>query len=352
MITIGCDGHLKTSTMTVLNHDGKKIMSTKLDNDPNELLEFVRQFESPKQFAIETNYNWPVYYDLLNSEVDEFHLLHAKKLKSIIQSQSKCDKKDADEISYLTHVGYIPKAHTANAMTRQFRRLLRNRIKTAQRVTSIKNQIHSILNTNIFYSQKPKGFKSIFCRRGLTYLNEVVLPGHERFVLNCLLEQMDYLNGLKEKFEEHIQKISFATQQMKLLQSVPSMNGRVLNYTVLAEIDGIEHFKNSDVLVSYAGLIPRDKSSGSKLRKGKLKTECNEFLKWAMLEAVIPAIRKDRGLREYYYAIKKKKNSSAARIAVARRLLRTIYHVLKEQRPYYAFAVKETNVDTVCVNRG
>ncbi len=130
------------------------------------------------------------------------------------------------------------------------------------------------------------------------------------------------------------------------------MNGRVLNYTVLCEIAGIDHFKNSDVLVAYAGLIPRDKSSGSKLRKGKLKTECNEFLKWAMLEAVIPAIRKDRGLKEYYYEIKKKKNSSAARISVARRLLRTIYHVLKEQRPYYAFTVKETNADTACVNRG
>ncbi len=88
--------------MTVLNHDGKKIMSAKLDNDPNELLRFVRQFESPKEFAIETNYNWPVYYDSLNSEVDEFHLLRAKKLKAIIQSQSKCDKKDADEIAHLT----------------------------------------------------------------------------------------------------------------------------------------------------------------------------------------------------------------------------------------------------------
>ena len=177
------------------------------------------------------------------------------------------------------------------------------------------------------------------------------MPEHERFVIDRLLEQMHYLNKFKETFEEHIQEISFFCEQMELLQSVPAMKGKVLNYTILSEIDGIEHFKNSDALVSYAGLIPRDKSSGQKLRKGRLKTECNEFLKWAMLEAVFPAIRKDRGLRDYYFEIKKNKNSSTARIAVARRLLRTIYHVLKEQRPYYAFAVKEPNLDTLCVGR-
>lgn len=351
MITIGCDAHLKTSTMTVLNHDGKKVMSTKLDNEPYTILNFVRQFPGPRQFAIETNYNWPVYYDLLNEEVDEFHLLHAKKLKSIIESQSKCDKHDADEIAHLTHIGYIPRAHTANAESRQFRRLLRNRIKIAQRITSIKNQIHAILNANIFYSDKPTGFKSLFCQRGLRYLKEVRLPEHERFVIDQLLEQMNYLNKLKETFEGHIQQIPFACAQMPYLQSVPAMNGRVLKYTVLAEIDGIEHFKNSDALVAYAGLIPRDKSSGQKFRKGKLRTECNQFLRWAMLEAVVPAILKDRGLRAYYQEVKKQKNSSTARITVARRLLKAIYHVLKEQRPYYAFEVKKTNSGTLGVNR-
>lgn len=350
MITIGCDAHLKTSTMTVLNHDGKKIMGTKLDNEPNTILSFVRQLPGPKEFAIETNYNWPVYYDLLNDEVDEFHLLHAKKLKSIIESQSKCDKHDADEIAYLTHIGYIPRAHTTNAESRQFRRLMRNRIKIAQRITSIKNQIHAILNANIFYSDKPTGFKSLFCQRGLCYLKEVALPKHERFVIDRLLEQMSYLNRLKETFECYIQQIPFACDQMPFLQSVPAMNGKVLNYTVLAEIDGIEHFKNSDALVAYAGLIPRDKSSGQKFRKGKLRTECNQFLRWAMLEAVVPAILKDRALRAYYQQIKKRSNSSTARIAVARRLLKAIYHVLKEQRPYYAWEVKKTNTDTLSVN--
>lgn len=188
--------------------------------------------------------------------MDEFHLLHAKKLKSIIESQSNCDQHDTDEIAHWTHIGYIPWAHPANAQSRPFRRSMRNRIKRAQRIPSIKNQIHAILSVNIFYSDKPTGFKSLFCQRGLRYLKEVPLPEPERFVIDPLLEHMTYLNKLKETFEGHIQQIPFVCAQRPYWQSVPARNGRVLNDTVLAEINGIEHFKNSEALGAYAGLIP------------------------------------------------------------------------------------------------
>ncbi len=164
MITIGSDTHLKTSTMSVLNHDGKELMHKKLNNEPQELLDFVRQFPGPKQFSMETTYNWPVIYDLLKDEFEEFHLLPTKKLKSIVELQSKCDKKDADEIARLTHSGYIPKAHTANAQTRAVRRLLRTRVRISQQTAGLKNSIPAILNANTFYSQRPRNFKDIFCR--------------------------------------------------------------------------------------------------------------------------------------------------------------------------------------------
>lgn len=335
MITIGSDTHLKTSTMTVLNHDGKKLMHKKLNNDPQELLNFVRQFPRPKQFSVETTYNWPVIYDLLKDEVEEFHLLHARKLKSIVESQSKCDKKDADEIARLTHAGYIPKAHTANASTRSMRRLLRTRVRISQQTAGLKNSIHAILNANTFYSQRPKNFKDIFCRRGLEYLKQINFPEHEQFVIDQSLNKIQFLENMKEQFNQRIESIHFHSQDMRLLESVPAMRGKVVKYIVLAEIDNIHRFQNSDSLIAYAGLVPRDRSSGGKNRKGHLRTECNQFLKWGMIQAVAPALLKDAALRDYYMEVKKRTHSSSARIAVARKLLKSIYHVLKEQRPYY-----------------
>ena len=335
MITIGSDTHLKTSSMTVLNHDGKKLMHKKLNNEPEELLDFVRQFPGPKQFSMETTYNWPVIYDLLKDEFEEFHLLHARKLKIIVESQSKCDKKDADEIARLTHAGYIPKAHTANVQTRAIRRLLRTRVRISQQTAGLKNSIHAILNANTFYSQRPKNFKDIFCRRGLEYLKGINFPQHEQFVIDHFLNKIQFLDNLKKQFDQRIETIDFNSQDMLFLPSVPAMRGKVIKYIVLAEIDNINRFRNSDSLIAYAGLIPRDRSSGGKNRKGRLRTECNQFLKWAMIQAVAPALLKDSALRDYYREVKKRSNASSARIAVARKLLKSIYHVLKEHRPYY-----------------
>ena len=42
MVTIGLDAHLKTSTMTVLDSNGKKLTRKKIENDPDKLLKFMK----------------------------------------------------------------------------------------------------------------------------------------------------------------------------------------------------------------------------------------------------------------------------------------------------------------------
>lgn len=335
MITFGADVHLKTSTITALDDSGEKLVRKRLSNDPDELLTFIRQFHGPKQFSMETCYNWPVVYELMKDEVDIFNLLHARRLKSIVESQSKCDAHDSDEIAYLTHIGRIPKAHTASADTRQFRRLLRTRVGISFQIAEVKNKIHAVVNTNTFYSQRPQNFKNLFCKRGLAFLETVQLPESERHIITELLKEIRFLEKLRARFDAYIEEADFHSADLVILQTAPAMGGKIFKYIVLSEIDTIHRFRNSDAIIAYAGLVPKDRSSGDKIRKGCLRSECNQFLRWAMIEAVIPAIRRDRSLRRYYMAVKARRNSSAAKIATARRLLTIIYHMLKDRKPYF-----------------
>ena len=336
MVTIGHDAHLKTSTMTVLDDNGKKIMRRKIDNDPDKLLAFIRQFPGEKQLALETCYNWPVFHELFKNEVNQFHLLHARKLRSVIDSQSKCDGHDSDEIAYLVHSGRpLVHSHVADLDTRCFRRLLRVRVSFSLDIARIKNQIHAIINAYTFYSQRPQNFKSIFCKRGLVYIKSLKLPEQERFIVDKLVDKMDELDLRRNEFDEYIEHIDFHADDLKWLQTVPGMRGKLLKYIILSEIDNIDRFRHSRALVAYAGLIPKEHSSGDKIRKGHLRTECNQFLRWAVLQSVLMATLKDPGLRQYYQDVKKRtKSSSAARVATARTLLEAIYCVLKERRPY------------------
>ena len=335
MITIGADYHLKSTTMTVLKNNGTLMMRKKIDNNPDELLEFIRNCPHPNQFAMESCYSWPAMYDLIQNDVDKFILLHAKKLHSIVNSQSKCDKHDSDEIARLTHSGYIPRAWAACPEARALRTLLRTRVGLSAAITKIKNRIQAVVNSRLFYSQRPNNFKDMFCKRGRAWLKSVEFPESERFLINSLLGQIDYLENLKIRFDHQIESITIHDERLRYLSTIPAMGGKVIASIVLAEIDNITRFRNSDAFVSYCGVIPKDRSSGSKNHKGRLRTDCNQFLKWALIQAVIPAIRHDRILRKDYQMTKERTNSSTARIVIARKLARIIYHVLKEQRPYY-----------------
>lgn len=335
MITIGCDVHLKTSTMTVLGHDGVMIKRKRMMNNAKELLAFIDRFDGPKQLSMEATYNWPVFYDLFKDQVDQYHLIHPKRFKAITASQAKCDKNDADTLAHLTHLGYFPKAYTAEAPTRQFRRLLRTRVHLSRSIAAIKNRIHALLNANTFWSERPKNFKDLFCKRGLEYLKTLKLPESESFLMEQLLEHIQAIQGLRDKLDGYIEQINFQSNQLQYLRTVPGMNGKLFKYIVLAEIDNIHRFKNARTLIAYAGLIPKEKSSESKIRKGRLRTDANPYLRWAMIEATLAGILKDPGLKAYYKQMKQAHHTSAARIAVARRMLRSIYYVLKEQRPYF-----------------
>lgn len=57
-------------------------------------------------------------------------------------------------------------------------------------------------------------------------------------------------------------------------------------------------------------------------------------MRWALIEAVAPAVRADRGLRRYYERIKQRRGPNAAKVATARRLLTIVYRVLTQERHY------------------
>jgi len=333
MITIGADVHLKTTTFSVMEKY-QRIKKKKVNNSSGEILEFVRQFEGPKRYSMETSYNWPVFYELLKDEVGEFNLLHAKKLKSIIESQGKTDGKDADELAYLTEIGYLPRAHIAKIETRANRNLLRLYLRVSSSIAAMKNRIHAIINANVFYYERPGTFKDIFCERGKRYLREVELPKTYRYMVDELMQQIEFMQGVKGRLLKKIEELHVENEDLTILRTAPGMGGKVLSYVVMSEVDNVLRFRNARAAIAYAGLVPKERSSGEKIRRGRLRTECNWFLKWALIEAVTGAIFKDRNLRKIYKEAKVRTNTSSAKVKIARILMRTIYHMLKEKVKY------------------
>ena len=67
---------------------------------------------------------------------------------------------------------------------------------------------------------------------------------------------------------------------------------------------------------------------------GGLTKQGNKWLRWAVVEAVRPAVTTDPDLRRYYERLRQRKGPNPAKVARARRLLLLTHRVLTHERPY------------------
>jgi hypothetical protein len=68
---------------------------------------------------------------------------------------------------------------------------------------------------------------------------------------------------------------------------------------------------------------------------GPLSANRRKHLQWILLEVVWHFIRKQPDKLSKYEVISKRKNVNTAKVAIARDMLKVIYHILKEKRPFY-----------------
>ena len=67
--------------------------------------------------------------------------------------------------------------------------------------------------------------------------------------------------------------------------------GWVLAFTIAGEIGEIERFASPQKLTGYTGLCPRVNQSGDKDRRGPLTKHGPTYLRWALLEATMHALK-------------------------------------------------------------
>jgi transposase len=123
---------------------------------------------------------------------------------------------------------------------------------------------------------------------------------------------------------------------MPLLMTVPGI-GFVLSYTIAAEIGDIARFASPKKLCGYTGLCPRVNQSGDRDRRGPLTKQGPKYLRWAMLEATMHALRHP-AYRERYQRNKRRlgrqRGAKVAQIDVARKLTEAIWHMLTNNQPF------------------
>jgi hypothetical protein len=108
--------------------------------------------------------------------------------------------------------------------------------------------------------------------------------------------------------------------------------------TVLAAIGDLARFESPRHLASYSGLIPGLEQSGVKMRGKKITKEGRKDLRWAMVEVAQRAVKSDPLWKHRFIELCRRMHRNQAIVAIARRMLEPVRHVLSRRQPYRHFS--------------
>jgi len=334
MLYVGVDHHKRYCQLAALNERGELVREGRVLTEREELSRFLAELGQPWAAALEAGRNWGLVYDWLEGleGAQELQLAHPAKVKAIAWAKIKTDTIDARILAQLLRANLLPTAHIPGQKIRALKNLLRQRIFLVGLRTMLKNRIHALVDRHHLPTQQ---FSDLFGKRGRQFLQGALerLPAPDAKLLRQDLELLEQLRTHIRATEGWLQEASEADERVGWLRSLPGI-GRFLALVILAEIDRIERFPSPQKLTSYAGLVPSTYASGGRVLHGRLTKQGNQYLRWALVEAVWPAIRKSPWLRAQYERIKARHGANGAKAAVARKLCEVVWVVLKERRPY------------------
>lgn len=149
----------------------------------------------------------------------------------------------------------------------------------------------------------------------------------EQFRLQSDLDTVAFAQQQKVKMEECLAQHAARDDRVPLLTQIPGI-GFIGAMTILAAIGDIGRFPSAKKLVGYAGLGTKTHDSGQTQWRGRITKKGRRDLRRAMVEAAQKATRHHAHWKAEFERLCKQTTKNKARVAVARKLLVTVWHTL------------------------
>jgi len=224
----------------------------------------------------------------------------------------------------------LPEGHIYPKEGRPIRDLLRKRVHLVKLRTSLMLSMQNIIGRNCGFKISSNAIKKL--REDCV---APLLAEHEGLALSGRVtkEAIDFLTVKIRDIESVIEHKVRLTESYKKLLTIPGV-GKILGSTIMLETGPIERFQNVGHYASYCRKVTSRWVSNDKTKKGGNKKNGNKYLAWAFSEAAEFARRFDPQARDYYNRKMRKTNFMVAHNALAHKLARAAYYIMRDQVPF------------------
>jgi transposase len=330
MLHAGLDLSRKKLDVCLISDQGDHVDQLVSPPDRDALRTLARRIEEthrePVAAVIESMTGARFVHDTLEAEGWDVEIADAAKVKGLAPLACKTDKIDSQVLAMLSHRDLVPAIWLPDPRVREERELARFRLHLVKHKSALKNRIHSAL---ISFG-KPCPVTDLFGVEGRRLLERLQIPEPWRSNITASIALIDDLERQIDSVNRRLRAGHADHPYIPLLMSAPGI-GWVLAFTIASEIGEIDRFASPQKLAGYTGLCPRVNQSGDKDRRGPITKHGPTYLRWAMLEATMHAL-KHPAYSERYQRTKKRlgkqRGAKVAQIDIARRLTHALWHML------------------------
>jgi transposase len=240
------------------------------------------------------------------------------------------DEHDARHLAHILRLGCLPTGYIYPKEERAVRDLLRKRSQLVRCRTTQILSIQNLVSRNSGESIKGKDIRELDAEE----LNR--LCSGDAFRAQAIESNLAVLRCLDEQVGR-LERTVLAQAKLKpAFEKLLTVDGiwHILAMTIMYEAGSMDRFSKVGEFASYARCVNSGRWSNDKKKGEGNRKNGNKYLGWAFVEAAHFAVRYNERIRRFFQRKKAKRNVAVAVKAVAHKLARACYHVLKDQVPF------------------
>jgi len=326
----GIDLHSNNSVVSVIDEQDRVIAEKRLPNELERIVLFLAGFKRALVgIVVESTFNWYWLVDGLMLAGFRVHLANPAAIQQYEGLKHTSDQHDARWLAHLLRLGILAEGYIYPREARAVRDLMRRRMQLVQCRSAQVLAMQTQLMRSTGHSMRGDQLKRV----ELDTLRARVADANVASGLQANWVVMRTLECEIERLEREILAQVRLAAQFEPLLSMPGV-GKILGLCVMLETGEVSRFAKVGNFSSYARCVDSKKLSNGK-KKGEGNVKCgNRYLAWAFMEAAHFAVRYSPRIGRFYERKAAKGNAMVALKAVAHKLARAAYHIMRTHEQF------------------
>jgi len=198
----------------------------------------------------------------------------------------KTDRFDAMMLARLYRSGHLTSVRVPTEDQETVRRLVRLRFSYQEQTKDTKRRIHSICLSQGWVYRETKTLWTLKHRSWIDQLQQE-LSGPMTTVLRTELQHLEYLETQRDSLDSEIDRYARCQPYREIVLALCCLRGvkTLTAMILLTEIGDIRRFRSPRAFMAWVGLVPQERSSGSRERRGRITKTGNSHVRRILIEA-------------------------------------------------------------------